>query len=141
MEIDMNILIIDGQGGKMGAALIRELTTALPDVNITAVGTNSIATATMVKAGASQAATGENPVKVACRIANIIIGPIGIVIADSFLGEVTEGMALSVAESNAIRILIPVNKCNNLVAGIEKPGMNELIADVISKVKNIVSST
>lgn len=136
----MNILIIDGQGGKMGAALVREIIESFPDVSITAIGTNSIATATMVKAGAVQAATGENPVKVACRDADIIIGPIGIVIADSMLGEVTPAMALAVAQSKAVRILMPVNKCKNLIAGSERIGMNELIADTVSKVKNIISN-
>ena len=82
----MNIVIIDGQGGQLGAQLIKEITAQFPNKRITAIGTNAVATAAMLKAGAKNAATGENPVIVACRKADVIIGPIGIVIADSLLG-------------------------------------------------------
>ncbi len=136
----MNITIIDGHGGQLGAQLIKEITARFPDINLTAVGTNTVATAAMLKAGAKNAASGENPVVVACRNADIIIGPIGIVIADSLLGEVTEKMALAVSRADAIRILIPLNKCNNLVAGISNLNSKELISDVISKLSNIIFS-
>lgn len=107
----MNITIIDGQGGQLGAQLVREISAQFPTLELTAIGTNAVATAAMLKAGAKKIATGENPVVVACRTANVIIGPIGIIIADSLLGEVTEKMALAVSRANAIRILIPLNKC------------------------------
>ena len=105
----MNITVIDGQGGQLGARLVKEILTQLPDAALTAVGTNAAATAAMLKAGAQNAATGENPVVVACRKADVIIGPVGIVIADSLLGEVTEKMALAVGRADAVRILIPMN--------------------------------
>jgi len=85
----MNILVIDGQGGQLGGQLIKSLKLNFKEINITAVGTNATATATMLKAGANQAATGENPVVVACRKADVIIGPVGIVIADALFGEIT----------------------------------------------------
>ena len=85
----MNILVIDGQGGRLGAQLIKEIRTRLPQSRIMAVGTNSVATAAMLKAGAEESATGENPVVVACRKADVIVGPVGIVIADAMLGEIT----------------------------------------------------
>lgn len=134
----MNILVIDGQGGQLGGLIIKSLKSNFEDVNITAVGTNATATATMLKAGAAQAATGENPVIVACRKADIIIGPIGIVIADAMLGEITPQMAIAVGQADATRILLPINKCDNLVAGVSDTTMTAIIDDAIGKVKAIL---
>ena len=136
----MNILIIDGQGGQLGAQLIKAITSRFTDIVITAVGTNATATASMIKAGAKQAATGENPVIVACRKADIIIGPIGIVIADSLYGEVTPQMAAAVGQADAVRILIPINRCENLVAGVHDFTMSTMLEDVITKLEKIISS-
>lgn len=129
----MNILVIDGQGGRIGRQLIEAITEKYPEARITAVGTNSTATAAMLKGGAHEAATGENAVTVACRRANVIIGPLGIVIADSLLGEVSPAMALAVAQSAAARILIPMNKCDNIVAGVKAESMGTLIEDAVAK--------
>ncbi len=134
----MNILVIDGQGGQLGGQIIKSLKGMSTELEITAVGTNATATATMLKAGANQAATGENPVIVACRKADVIIGPIGIVIADALLGEITSQMAVAVGKANAIRILLPVNKCDNLVAGVQDLTLTTLIEDVLEKVKSII---
>ena len=134
----MNILVIDGQGGQLGGQLIKSLKLNFKEINITAVGTNATATATMLKAGANQASTGENPVVVACRKADIIIGPIGIVIADALFGEITPKMAVAVGQSDAVRILLPVNKCTNLVAGVSDLNMTTIIDDVISKAKDLI---
>ena len=134
----MNILIIDGQGGQLGAQLIKTILTNFHSVNITAVGTNATATAAMLKAGAKQAATGENPVVVASRKADVIIGPIGIVIADAMWGEVTPQMAVAVAQAEAVRILLPVNKCDNLVAGVPDLSMSTIMNDVVSKLKAVI---
>jgi hypothetical protein len=136
----MNIVIIDGQGGQLGAQLVKETIARFPNENLMAIGTNAAATASMLKAGAKQAATGENPVIVACRKADVIIGPIGIVIADSLLGEVTEKMALAISKADAVRILIPLNKCENLVAGVPNLNTSALIADAISKLNGIILS-
>jgi len=134
----MNIVVIDGHGGLIGAQIIREISAQFKNVHITAIGTNAVATAAMLKAGAKDAATGENPVVVACRKANVIIGPIGIVIADSLLGEVTPKMAAAVGQADATRILIPMNKCENLVAGVSDTNTSALIEDVIAKIKKII---
>lgn len=134
------VLVMDGQGGQLGSQIIKEMLAKLSDISITAVGTNAVATAAMLKAGAAKAATGENPVIVACRKADIIIGPIGIVIADSLMGEVTPAMAVAVGQSDAARILIPVNKCDNLVAGITNLSTSILIQDAISKISQILSN-
>lgn len=133
----MNITVIDGHGGMLGASLVKEILAEMEGVSITAVGTNATATAAMLKAGAAKAATGENPVIVACRKADVIIGPVGIVIADSLYGEITPAMALAVGQADAVRILIPMNKCENLIAGVGNVTTGELIADVIDKLKNV----
>ncbi len=134
----MNIVVIDGQGGALGARVVKEILAEFDNIELCAVGTNALATAAMLKAGAKSGATGENPVVVACRRADVIIGPVGIVIADSLMGEVTEKMALAVARANAVRILIPMNKCDNLVAGISNPNTGELIADVLNKLRTVI---
>ena len=132
------ILVIDGQGGQLGSQIIKELLLKNFDIQITAVGTNAAATASMLKAGAAKAATGENPVIVACRKADIIIGPVGIVIADSLMGEVTPAMAVAVGQCDAVRILIPVNKCENMVAGVGSLPTSVLIQDAIAKLGQIL---
>ncbi len=134
----MNILVIDGQGGQLGGQIIKSLKSNFENLNIIAVGTNATATAAMLKAGANQAATGENPVVVASRKADIIIGPIGIVIADAMLGEITPQMAVAVGQADAVRILLPMNKCDNLVAGITDTTMTAIIEDAICKVRAII---
>ncbi|MCL2461113.1 MAG: DUF3842 family protein, partial [Defluviitaleaceae bacterium] len=95
------IVVIDGQGGKIGSLLVSRLKAEAPRAEIYAIGTNSIATSAMVKAGADFGATGENPVLVSCRDADIIVGPIGIVVADSLVGEITPAMAAAVGKSGA----------------------------------------
>jgi hypothetical protein len=123
----MNILVIDGQGGGIGSQLISTITGNFPQHSITAVGTNSAATAAMIKAGARNAATGENAVIVGCRSADVIVGPIGIVIADSLLGEITPAMAHAVGQSRAKRILIPVNQCGSMIVGVMDLPLGKLI--------------
>lgn len=131
----MNILVIDGQGGQLGGQIIKSLKANFENIDITAVGTNATATAAMLKSGASRGATGENPVVVASRKADIIIGPIGIVIADAMFGEITPQMAVAVGQADATRILLPINKCDNLVAGVGDVTMTAIIEDAIEKVR------
>lgn len=133
------ITVIDGQGGRMGKSIIEQLKKAFPDQELLAIGTNSIATAAMLKAGADHGATGENPVLVAAKDSDIIIGPIGIVIADSLYGEVTEKMAAAVGKSSAQQILMPVNRCNHHVVGCEDLSMSEIISLVVKKVGECLS--
>lgn len=133
----MKILIIDAQGGGIGRQLVTEIKGRMPNANITAVGTNSIATSAMLKAGADHAATGENAVIVGCRKADVIIGPIGIVIADALYGEITPAMALAVGQSTAKRILIPINHCDNIVVGISDLTIGKLIESVLEELAHI----
>jgi len=134
------ILVIDGQGGKLGKQLIEAIKARFKNIEITAIGTNGIATATMLKGGADYAATGENPIIVACRKADIIIGPIGIVIADSLTGEITPKMATAISQSNALRILIPANKCDNIIVGVPDLSMSALVSDAINKLTEFISA-
>ena len=131
----MKIVVIDGQGGRLGRQIIEGLRANFPEAEIRAIGTNSTATAVMLKAGAHEAATGENPAVVACRRADYIIGPLGILIADALLGEVTPAMAAAVASSPAVRILIPMNMCDNLVAGVTAQPVSELVDDAMKKIR------
>ena len=130
----MNILIIDGQGGGLGRQLVSALKAARPAAEIMAVGTNSLATGAMLKAGADHAATGENAVLVACRKADIIVGPIGIVIADALMGEISPAMAVAVGQSAAKRVLIPVNHCDNIIAGVAEAPVGVLVQQVVERV-------
>ncbi len=133
----MNILVIDGQGGQLGSQLIREIRAAYPQLELTAVGTNSAATASMLKAGAQRGATGENAVLVGCRKADVIVGPIGMVIADSLCGEVTPKMAVAIGQADAVRILISLNQCENIVAGVPKLSMARLISDAVDRLGSL----
>ena len=128
---DKKILVIDGQGGGIGRQVVGLIKSREADVEITAVGTNSQATSAMLKAGADHGATGENAVIVGCRGADIILGPVGIAIADSLFGEVTPKMAVAVGQSRAVRVLIPVNHCENIIAGLDDMSMGDLVAAAV----------
>ncbi len=133
----LRILVVDGQGGMVGRQMVEAIKRMIPTAEITAVGTNTTATASMLKAGADNGATGENPVIVAVRTADIIVGPIGIVIADSLLGEVTPKMAEAIGSSTAKKILIPVNKCDNIIVGVGTKSTSALIAEAIDTIRRI----
>ena len=135
----MKILIIDGQGGGIGRALIEKLRAALPEQEILAVGANAIATSAMLKAGATQAATGENAVCVCSREADVIAGPIGIVLKDAMMGEITEKMACAVSSAHAQRVLIPVLRCSTYVAGTEALPLQKLLDDAVEKIVRLAA--
>lgn len=125
------IAVIDAQGGGIGKQIITEIRKRALDVEIIALGANSIATGQMVKAGADHGATGENPVRVMCPQMDVIIGPVGIAIADSMFGEITGDMAAAVGGSRAKKILIPVNMCSIHVVGIEDLNLKRLISEAV----------
>lgn len=130
------VLIVDAQGGGLGKQLISSIRKETDNVQILAVGTNTAATSAMLKAGADMAATGENPVLVASRKADIIIGPIGMVIANAMLGEITAAMARAIAEADAKRILIPFSNCDNYIAGVSDLSTGRLIQDAVAQLKS-----
>lgn len=136
----MNILVMDAQGGGIGKQIVTAVRTRFPDVTITAVGTNAAATTAMLRAGADEGATGENAAVVCCRRADVIIGPVGIVIADALLGEVTPRMAVAVGQSAAKRILIPVNHCANFIAGVADMSVGRLVDSVVAELEKTIRS-
>ena len=131
------VIVIDGQSGRMGQLFIERAKAAGIPCELTAVGTNAIATAAMLKAGATAGATGENPVLVACRRADIIVGPIGILAADSLMGEITPAMAVAVGQSPARKLLLPVNQCNNIVAGTMDLPLSKLMEEAVEVLKTL----
>jgi hypothetical protein len=137
--VEKKIVVMDGQGGRIGSLIIEQLKREKIPCEIYAIGTNSIATSTMLKAGANCGATGENPVVVNCRDADIIVGPLGIVIADSLVGEITPKMAVAVGQSPAEKIFLPINRCKNHVAGFQDRTIPELISQAIAIIVEMTS--
>lgn len=137
----MNILVVDAQGGGIGRQLVAALKQNTTNAVITAVGTNSMATSAMLKEGADHAATGENAVIVGARNADIIVGPVGIVIADSLFGEITPAMAAAIGQSRATRILIPVSHCDNIIAGVPEASVASLVKDAVDKISILTANS
>lgn len=132
------IVVIDGQGGKIGQMLVEQLRKKMPTAQIIAIGTNSIATASMLRAGADAGATGENPVVVNAHKADIIVGPLGIIIADALLGEITPQMAQAICQSDAEKILLPVNKCHTTIVGLKEITLSEVIASAVNEIEQLM---
>jgi len=127
----MNVVVMDAQGGGMGRMIIEQLKREAPEQPLIAVGTNALSTAAMLRAGADQGATGENAAIVCAGKADLIIGPMGLVLADAMLGEVTAAMAAAVARSAAHKILIPVGKCQVTVAGTRPLSRAEAVEEAV----------
>lgn len=134
----MKIVIIDGQGGRLGALLTEKIKAAMPSLSLLAIGTNATATAAMLRAGADQGATGENPVLVAARDADVIIGPIGMMAADALLGEVTPAMAAAVGSCRAEKLLLPVGRCGHRVVGVKPLSVAELADEAVECLRTLL---
>lgn len=135
----MRILVIDGHGGGLGKLIIAALKEENAGYHIHAVGVNSIATAAMLRAGADTAATGENAVVVGCRNADVITGPIGIVIADFMHGEITSAMAAAIGQAQAKRVLVPMNQCDNVIVGVLEQPIGQAVQGVVHAVRQIAA--
>lgn len=133
----MKVVVIDGQSGRMGQVFIERARAADLPCQFIAVGTNAIATSAMLKAGADAGATGENPVVVNCRDADVIVGPIGILAADSLLGEITAAMAAAVGRSPAQKLLLPVNHCSNVVVGTQALTLSKLMDEAVELLRSM----
>ena len=127
----MKIVVVDGQGGRLGKMLVEGVKARLPQAQVYAIGTNSIATATMLKAGADFGATGENPVIRGVMDADGVLGPVGIVVAHAILGEVTPAMAEAVGGCRARKFLIPMNSCGVMVAGVKEQPLSNYVSQAI----------
>ena len=134
----MEILVIDGQGGRIGQQLIKAILARYPQVEVTAIGTNSLATSAMLKGGASQGATGENALLVACRRADVILGPLGIVIADALMGEITPAIAVAIGQSRAQKVLLPVNShCGKIVVGVRELTLSRIMDEAVEVLREL----
>lgn len=127
----MKILVIDGQGGRLGKLLVEEVRARLPQAQILAIGTNALATSAMLKAGADFGATGENPVIRGVADADGVLGPVGIVVANSIFGEVTPAMAAAVGSCRGKKYLVPMNSCGVIVAGVAEQSLSAYVADAV----------
>ena len=134
----MKITIIDGQGGRIGKSVIEQIKKKHTELELYAVGTNSIATSAMLKAGADYGATGNNALIVNAADSDLIVGPIGIVFANALLGEITPAVSTAIGASKAFKILIPVNRCNHFVAGCKEASMGDYIRIAIEKIESML---
>lgn len=133
----MDIVVVDGQGGGIGKALVEQLKKEFPTEELIVIGTNAVATSNMLRAGADFGVTGENAIIYNCKRASIIVGPIGIVLTNGLMGEITNKMAEAIADSDAQKILIPVAKCSVKIAGVEDMPMGKYIEQAIAMIKQI----
>ena len=130
----MRILIIDGQGGGVGKCLVEALRETCPQDELITVGTNAMATANMMKAGSINGATGENAVIYNSKRADVIVGPMGIVMANAMLGEITAKMAEAVSTAEANLFLIPMNRCHATIVGVENKKMTEYVKEAVEQI-------
>lgn len=135
----LNVAVVDAQGGGLGASIVKSLTEKYGErISIIALGTNAIATSAMMKSGAANCATGENAVCFNSARADVIIGGVGIIAASGMMGEITPAMAKAISESNAVKVLIPVSKCNIVIPGVSNLGLKELIDLAVDSVASLL---
>lgn len=137
----MKICVIDGQGGGIGAVVIKAIRAEWPTrVEILALGTNSAATTNMMKARANRGATGENAIRHTVREADVVIGPVGIVLANAMMGEVSSEIAAAVADSRAVKLLLPLTQERVRIIGLEPEPLPHLVAGLISELREIINN-
>ena len=134
----MRIAVIDGQGGGIGRTLVEKLRqTYGAEVTIVALGTNAMATALMLRAGADEGASGENAICHNADQVDVILGPMGILCANALMGELTPAMARAIGESRARKILVPVSRCRVFVAGLGSMTIPQYIEDAVALVTKV----
>lgn len=138
MNKNYRVAVVDGQGGGIGKTLVSKIRKELPEIDILALGTNSQATNQMIKAGATEGATGENAIIYNANKVDIIVGVLAIIISNSLLGELTPKMADAISQSSAYKILIPMNRCNVEVVGVSTNSLPILIDSVVEEIKDFI---
>ncbi|MPM82224.1 hypothetical protein SDC9_129285 [bioreactor metagenome] len=134
----MKIAVVDGQGGGIGRSLIEKIRAQLKDVYIIALGTNSVATAQMIKGGANDGATGENAIIYNVKNVDIITGGVAIMAANSMHGELSPAIAVAVGSSDACKILLPLNRCNINVALTAADKLSDQLDSAVALMKNYI---
>ncbi len=134
----MRVAVIDGQGGGIGKLIVEKIRKALPETEIIALGTNALATSLMLKAGANEGASGENAIKVNAPRVDVIAGPLSILVANAMLGELTPTMAASIAQSDALKILLPLTRSRVEVIGAGNEPLPHQVDLLIQRLQNIL---
>lgn len=134
----MRIVVIDGQGGGIGKSLVEQLKKKLPQEEILAIGVHSIATSNMLKAGADFGVTGENAILYQCKKADVITGPIGIIVENGLMGEITKEMANAITSSEAEKVLIPIARCSIKVAGVQEMSVGKYVEQAVEMIQQII---
>ena len=135
----ISIMIMDGQGGGIGKAIIKKLRDVYAeDIEILALGTNSLATSQMMKVGANRGATGENAIVHMSLAVDIIVGPLAIIMANSMMGEVTPKMAEAISSSNALKILLPLTREKVTLLGVSDEPLPHLIERLIKTIQEVL---
>ena len=129
------VAVVDGQGGGIGRALVAGIKAELPDVHVIALGTNSTATGQMLRAGADDGATGENAIVHNMKHVDIVAGVIGILNANSMLGELSPAMANAIGGSDAYKVLLPINRCHIHVVSVEEAPLGVHIENAVKAIK------
>ncbi len=135
---DMKIAVVDGQGGGIGKAVVEEVRKAFPDLYILALGTNALATGQMLKAGATEGATGENAIIHNMEHVDVVIGVVGILCANSMMGELSPAMAQAIGGSHTHKVLLPINRCHIHVVSVAETGLSRHIRNVIDELREIM---
>lgn len=134
----MVIAVVDGQGGGIGKAIVEKLKAAMPQMRVIALGTNAVATGQMLRAGADDGATGENAIIHNMQHVDIVVGVIGILNANSMMGELSPAMAAAIGGSHTYKVLLPINRCHIHVVSVEDVPLGKHIENAIEAIEEYI---
>lgn len=136
----MRIAVVDGQGGGIGRAIVERVKAEFPDVVVTALGTNATATGQMLRGGADEGATGENAIVHNMKHVDVVIGVIGILTANSMMGELSPAMATAIGGSHTYKILLPINRCHIHVVSVGDAPLSTHLDNAVKALKEYAES-